>query len=168
MLDVQRSPELQAAILGMRQAERQVRLDINKEARKVIGPQWVEALRGRSTTRTDIRILVQGARVAAGARQVTLKAATSKRPLSGGLVPSVNWPAQEFGMRNRKATMTTTSRKGNSYQVTKLIGSQFPNRRKNGRIAYDASSQIGTTLVGLWVRTIVDGFRLFADVKAGR
>lgn len=168
MLDVQRSPELQAAILGMKQADRQVRLDINKEARRTIGPQWIQALQSRSQSRIDDVILVKGARVAVGARQVTLKAATSKKPLSGGLIPSVNWPAAEFGMRTRRATIETKSPKGNKYQVTKSIGRQFPSRRKEGRVAFDASSAVGTKLVALWVRTIVDGFRSFADVGEGR
>jgi len=168
MLDVQRSPELQAAILGMRNAERQVRLDINKEARKTVKPMWLDALRSRSNSRADETILVKGSRVAIGARQVSLRAATSRRPLSGGLIPAENWPAQEFGMRTRKATMAATSRKGNRYQVTKTIGRQFPNRTKEGRVAFDASSAVGTKIVASWVRTVVDGFRSFADVKDGR
>lgn len=166
MLDVTRSPELQAAILGMKRAERELRLDINKEARSELRPLWLEALRGHAETLTDFRIIIDGARVAAGTRQVSLKAATSNRPRSGGLVPSRDFAAQEFGMRNHLKTFTTTSPLGKRYQVTKVVGRQFPSRQRYGRVANAAASVVGRRLVAIWVRIIVDNFRAFSDVTA--
>lgn len=164
MLDVQGSRELQAALLTVRTAERELRLDINKDARKEISGQWREAVLGFAESRTDVRILATGARAAVGVRQVSLKAATSNRPLRGGLVPSKDWAAQEFGMRNYKKTFTTTSRRGTRYQVTKTIGRQFPGRQRHGRVVFNAASLVGTRLVAIWVRTIVNKFASIAEI----
>lgn len=168
MLDVRRSPELQAALLAMRQTDREITANINKTARTKLGPIWQESLRGNSTTRLDIRALVKGARVAVGVRQVSLKAATSTKALSGGLVPTHNWQAQEFGMRVRKRTFTTHSPKGKAYKVTRTQGTQFPARTKHGRVIFAAASETGTRLVGIWLVHIVDQLRTFADIKGGR
>lgn len=164
MLDVRGSRELQAALLTIRTAERELRLDINKEARSEISSAWRESVLGFAESRTDVRILAQGARAQVGTRQVSLKAATSNRPLRGGLIPSKMWQAQEFGMRNYKKTITTTSRLGNKYQVTRTIGRQFPGRQRNGRVVFNAASLVVTRLVSIWVRTIVRKFAAVAEI----
>jgi hypothetical protein len=165
MLDVRRSPELQAALLGLKQAERVVRLDINKDARKGLSPLWAEALRGNSETRLDDRVITKGARVAVGVRQVSLKAATSNRPLKGGLIPSRLWYAVEFGARRRQVQVQAVSPRGTAYSYTRTVNRQLPGRVRNGRVAFEAASGIGTKLVGIWLGTIVDAFRSFAEVK---
>jgi hypothetical protein len=165
MLDVRRSRELQAALLGLKQAEREVRLDINKDARRNLGPVWSEALHGFVETRLDERVIVKGARVAAGTRQVSLKAATSNKPLKGGLVPSRQWPGVEFGAHRRLAEISAKSRKGNTYSYKRVVNRQLPGRVRNGRIAYAAASVVGTKLVAIWLETIVSNFREFAKVK---
>ena len=158
MLDVRKSPELQAAILSMRAAEREIRLDINKEARKRMKPIWAEALRGNVTTRLQTRVILPGARVAVGARNISVKAAMQTKPLRGGLVPSINWAPVEFGARERSRTFESTSSKGKKFKRTMIVGRQFAARTKVGQVAYNAASETGTALVGIWVRTIVDKF----------
>ena len=164
MLDVRGSRELQAALLTIRTAERELRLDINKEARSVLSGEWRESVLGFAESRTDVRILAQGARAQVGTRQVSLKAATSNRPLRGGLVPSRNWAAQEFGMRNYRKTFTSRSRLGNTYEVTRIIGRQFPGRQRNGRVVFAAASLTVTRLVRIWVQTIVGKFAAIAEI----
>ena len=165
MLDVRRSPELQAAILGLKQAEREVRLDIGKDARKSLRPLWTEALNGFVETRMDNRIIVKGARVAVGTRQVSLKAATSTKPLSGGLIPSEKWHVVELGARRHKKTIQARSKLGTLYTYSRTVNRQLPGRVKHGRVAFAAASIVGTKLVGIWLRTIVSHFAAFARVE---
>ncbi len=159
MLDVRRSPELQAAILSLRQAEPSVVREVNAETRRTANPAWQAALAARARRPLDSRIITKGARVAVGKDSLSLKAATSTKALSGGLRPASNWAGAEFGMRTRRATIATHSRKGRPYNVTKMIGRQFANRQKEGRIAFDAASEVGTKVVAGWVHAIVDVFR---------
>lgn len=168
MLDVRRSPELQAALLGMRQAQREVKNNINREARKRIKPLWTGALDQQASTRGERAALVKGGRVTVTDQGVRMLAATSNRKLKGGLIPSQNWHGFEFGMTPQRRTYEVRSPLGNSYQVTKMMGRQFRRRYPKGRVGYSAAGAVGIKLVGIWVRTIVDGFSIFAEIKAGR
>lgn len=159
MLDVRKSRELQAAIYAVRQANREVRLDIYKRARAELGGEWVPALRQRATTPMQQAVLAKGARARVGTDGFRMMAATSRRRLSGGLIPADQWAGSEFGARNRRATFQTRSRKGKTYTVTKTINRQFLDRSKDGRVAFDAASALGTRLVRLWVRVVVDAYR---------
>jgi len=144
MLDAAQSPELQAALLSVRQAERDIRLDINATARKELKPIWQESLKGHAETRLELRALVPGARIAVGARNITAHAATSRRPLRGGLIPAVNYAPIEWGSNRHN---------------------QFRSRTKNGRVVMPAAAMVITKAVAIWVVTIVDKFRSFAEVK---
>lgn len=165
-IDVRGSRELQAAIYAVRQANREVRLDIYKRSRQELGGEWVPALRQRATSRFQEAVLVKGARTRVGLNGFSMTAATSRRALSGGLVPADQWQGAELGARARRATITTRSRKGKSYQVTKMINRQFPSRSKDGRVAFDAASVLGVRLVRLWVRVVVDTYRDAFNGKA--
>lgn len=165
MLDVRRSPELQAAILAMKSADRDLRRDIYAEARARLGGEWVPALRQRATTRMQEAILIKGARTRVGTDGFRMVAASSRRKLRGGLIPSEQWAGAEFGARARRVTVQTHSRKGKAYTVTKTINRQFPSRVKDGRVVFDAASALGTRLVALWVRAIVDRYRAAAERK---
>lgn len=168
MLDVRRSPELQAALLGVRQAHPVVGREINKEARRTLNPDWTAALKGEATSRADDRIIVQGAKTAVSTRQVSVKAATSGRPLSGGLVPKYQWQGQEFGMTEKMVIVKSTSSRGRQFSGPRIVGRQFPARTKFGRVAYAAAGKVGTRLVRGWVQVIIKHFALFADIRAGR
>lgn len=165
MLDVRRSPELQAALLGIKRAEREVRNNINADARKLIKPEWEQALNGFVETRLEQRVIVRGARIKVGVRNIRLEAATSKKALSGGLVPAFDYAPVAYGAARRKKTYAVTSRLGKRYTVTKTVGAQFRPRIKKGYVANPAASHVVTRIVGIWINTIVDNFRSFADVK---
>lgn len=156
MLDVRKSRELQATILALRQAERGIRLDINKEARQRIRPLWQQELSGRARDEMTRRIIVAGARATATDRGVTMHAATSRRPLSGGLIPSFEWAGAEFGARSRRVEVTQRSRAGRTYRRPLVINRQFIGRQQYGMVAFDAASDVGTKLVAMWVHTVVD------------
>lgn len=165
MLDVRGSRELQATILAVRNAQRDIRRDINKAARNRLNPVWRGELGARARTRLEQRVILSGARVAASDRGVSLRAAGSRRPLAGGLIPTYDWPAVELGASRKQATFTQRSRRGNRYQRTMRTGHGLPKRAQYGRIAYDAASVTGTRLVAMWVRTVVDEFRAVPGVE---
>ncbi|QMU97979.1 hypothetical protein FVO59_12785 [Microbacterium esteraromaticum] len=156
MLDVRDSRELQATILALRGAQRSIRLDINKESRSRIRPLWQQALNARTHDEMTRRIIVPGARATATDRGVTMHAATSRRPLSGGLVPAFEWAGAEFGARSRRVEVTQRSRAGRSYRRPLIINRQFRGRQQDGMVAFDAASEVGTKLVAMWVHTVVD------------
>lgn len=158
MFDVRRSPELQAAIFGYRRANAEVRKGINADVRREIGGRWKTALDRRASTDMERSIITKGARARAGADRFSLLAATSRKPLRGGLVPSYEWAGAEFGARSKQVTVQTRSRKGKAYTATKWVNRQFKGRVSEGRIAYDAASEIGTWAVAQWVRFIVDQY----------
>jgi len=165
MLDVQDHRELQAALLAMKSVERTVRNDINKTARGKLKPIWIEALSFNAGDRMAQRVIVAGARVAVTARQVRLMAATSRRPLRGGLIPDTQWTHVEFGANEREVEVTQRSRRGKPYTRTMTINRQFPARQKHGRIAFDAASHTGRQIVALWVGTIVDELKKVPGVE---
>lgn len=159
MLDVRNSRELQATILALRGAQRQIRLGINKETRSRIRPLWQQALSARARDEMTRRIIVAGARATATDRGVTVHAATSRRPLSGGLVPAWEWPGAEFGARTKRIEVTQRSRAGRTYRRPLTINRQFTGRQQDGMVAFDAASEVGTKIVALWVHTVVDELR---------
>ncbi len=157
MLDVRDSRELQATVLALRQAQREIRVDINKSARGRIRPLWQSAVSGRAGTRLQQRVIAAGTRANASDRGVTLFAATRSRPLRGGLVPSYEWAGAEFGARSKRTKeFTQRSRGGRTYRRSMITGRQFKGRQAHGVVAFDAASEVGTKLVAMWVRTVVD------------
>jgi hypothetical protein len=165
MLDVRGSRELQATILALRQAERGIRLDINKAARSKIRPVWQGELSARARTSLERRVILPGARATASDRGVTVFAATKNRPLSGGLIPSRYWAAVEFGANTRRMTVRQRSRSGASYRRPLTVNRAFKPQQAHGMIAMAAASDTGTRLVALWVRTVVDEFAAIDAVE---
>lgn len=167
MLDVRQSRELQATILAMKAADRDLRLTIYKATRQEVSGLWVPALQRRASTRMQQRVLVKGARIRVSTDGFTLLAATSNRALPGGLVPSQEWAGSEFGARTRRAQIATHSRAGTPYTVEKMINRQYMARVSQGRVAFDASSEVGTQAVRAWVRAVVDAYTEAAEGSAG-
>lgn len=165
MIDVTGSRELQATILALRQADRDIARNINKTARARMRPVWQGALNARASTALERRVITSGARVAVGERGVTFYAATSSRPLSGGLVPSQQWAGAEFGAKDRRVKVTQRSRAGKKYTRSTIIQRQFRARQRDGMVAFDAASAAGTQLVAMWVRDTVDHFKAIPTIE---
>lgn len=142
--------ELQAAVLALRLMNRTLASDVNRSTKALLDPIWKEAVARNAVTRVDQRVIVQGTRVKAGNPPVAI-AASSVKPLSGGLVPANQWPVIEFGGFQNK--VTTYSRRGTS--VTRHTARQIPRRVKSGRIAYKALAEVTPRVVSLWVQMIV-------------
>ena len=165
VLSVRGSRELQAVVLAIRGARSDLRNDTNRATRQTFNPVWREELARRARTDQDRQVIVKGARIMPGSPPVAV-AATSKRPLRGGLVPADQWHAVEFGAaQTTVATYTRTSRKGKSHQVTRHTTRGLPPRYRKGRVAFPVMHDLGPRVTALWVQLVV---RRFAEsMEAG-
>jgi len=148
--------ELQAAVLGMKAMDKELRSEVNKATREQANPIWRAELAGNASTTMDQLVLVKGGRVAAG-NPPRLIGAPSRRALSGGLVPDEEAKGFEFGVNDRNAekTYTRRSRNGGSHQVTRRTRRQMPERAPRGRVIWPAVAETMPRLVSLWTQTIV-------------
>jgi len=164
MLSVRGDDKLRAAVLGLKQARRDVRNDIARETRRVMSPVWREAVASHASSRGPAtKALVGGARIVAG-NPPSAVAATSKRPMRGGLVPVEHWHAIEFGGdRDAVTTYTRRSPNGGTHQVTRHTARQLPPRYRTGRVVYPALKEVVPRLASLWVQIIVRKFNEAAE-----
>ena len=146
------SETFRAAALALKLLPREVRNEINRMTRAELNPEWRKIVGQKATSKMDKLVLAKGARVAPGNPTVMI-AASSRRPLSDGLVPDNRDQAAafEFGTpdRNRKETY---QRKGAT--VTRRTERQLP-WRSNGRVVYAAFAEMGPRLASMWVQVIV-------------
>jgi hypothetical protein len=115
---------LQAAVLAFKAADRALRKDINDATRATFNEPWKSGITGRARTLLERRVLVPGARIAAG-NPPSFVAASSTRALSGGLVPAVQWPAAEFGS-NRYRQLPARRRKGPVFETLDDMTGRVP------------------------------------------
>lgn len=145
MLDVRRSPELQAAYLGARRARKEIQQSINRDAKRELNPVWRAELARRAKTPLERAVLVPGARMAIGVRNVSAVAATRSAGPSGGLDPRTQYAGAEWGSDSHK---------------------QFRRRVwPAGYVVGPAAAVLISKAVAVWVRTIVDNFRGWAEVS---
>jgi len=143
-IDVQSSRELQALILSVRRADREVQAQIRKQTRLVTTPEWQKALAEQAVTPFEHRVLVATARVAVSNQNVRLKSATLAKKLSGGGRVNDLAKQAEFGS-NRAA--------------------QFRKSNRKGYVVYPALAQIIPRIAALWVQTAV---RTFHEALEGK
>jgi hypothetical protein len=168
VLDVRQSRELQAALLALKQAERSIRSNINKRTRAELAPLWQQTLTGKASTLVDRRALLPGARVTVSDRGIRAIAAGSRKPLSGGLIPSIDYGPLEWGSNVKPSKVQARSPRGKAYGYTRKTGRQFRPWTRQGHVVMHAAGDVIAKSVAIWVRTIVDEFRGEFDVKQGR
>lgn len=136
---------LRGAALLVKAADRDVRATIGRETRARIGPRWTSAINARLRNSQD-RATFRNPKVT-GSNPPTLTAATSSRRLTGGLVPSADWPWLEFGSGGPHA------RRG-----------QLPHRFADGRVIYPASVGVIAYATRVWVDVIFDAYGSVGEV----
>ncbi|AYN55950.1 hypothetical protein QEX65_gp09 [Arthrobacter phage Noely] len=160
---------LRAASIGLRLLPRNIRNDLNKNRRAVLNPMWRAAVDARAVTVMDKLVLAKGARVTPGNPAVAM-AATSRRPLSGGLVPDNRDQAVafEFGSpeRQKLETYTRKSERGRRHQVTRHTKRQLPMVNRKGRVVYAAWRDIAPRIIALDAQTIARRIYLAFEGKA--
>jgi hypothetical protein len=103
-IDINNSKELQAAVLGLRRAERQIQANVRKYTRELLLPEWQKGLAERAETRLEHRVLVKSGRIKMSNQNVRMSSATVGRKLSGGLNPKTDYFAAEFGANRSEKT----------------------------------------------------------------
>ena len=161
------SPQLEATILAIRLAGKDLRRDIYARSRATILPEWQASLSDRAgANRLAQRVLVSSARVNIGTRGIELTSAKSSKAIKGGLIPSINFAAIEFGASWRKATVQ--GRRGSTrYTYTRELNTAFKHRKRAGYIVYPAATIIIKRLAALWVQTTVRTFHEAIEAQHG-
>lgn len=166
MLSIRQARPLQAVVLAMKLADRDLRKRINNATRDTLNPVWRRAVDERMQSRVDQRVFGTGTRIAAG-NPPSAVAGSSSRRLPGGLVPLENWRAWEFGAVARDSTYTEypraahTRRQGG--QTVQVRGSrvrrrtlvQVPAHVRTGRVLYPAFAELAPRVAALWAQIVV-------------
>lgn len=155
-LDVYSSRELQAAIIAMRQTDKAILTNIRKYTRGVIVPEFQKSMAQHAHTNLEHRVLVRNARATVSNQNITLRAGKVGKQLSGGLMPSRDAHAVEFGgNREKQTSYSARSRKGKSFQVTRRTQAQLRPRNRKGYVFYPTAAEMIPRIASLWVQTIV-------------
>lgn len=164
-ISVFQSEKLQAAILALRGFDRTVQAQVRRHTKAIGQPEWQTAVRGRTSTRLEERVLGTTARMTVSNQNVTLKSAGVGRALSGGARPAELAQAVEFGAAPRQSRVTARSRKGKRYSYTRTTGHQFRGVNRRGYAVYPAAREMIPRFAALWVQTAV---RTFHEAMEGK
>lgn len=152
------SETFRAVVLALKLVERDVRNDINRTTRSIVGPEWISAVKDKTGPMPSIdqKVLGKGTRIIPG-NPLQLVASTSTRPLSGGLVPTEASRGFEFGTdkRDKFSTYDRRSANGGTHSVTRRTTRHLPNRVRRGRAIFPAVAEVMPRLTSLWVQIIV-------------
>ncbi|MBF4565400.1 hypothetical protein [Plantibacter sp. VKM Ac-2876] len=160
-IDIYGSRELQATVLSIRRAERDIQTNIRKFTKTLLMPEWKKALAERAETRLEHRALVSTARITMSNQNIKLKSAGLNRKLSGGMNPNVEGHAVEFGAnREEKTTYDAVSKNGTGYRITRRTRRQLRPKTTQGYVFYPAVRAMIPRFASLWVQTTV---RTLAD-----
>jgi hypothetical protein len=144
---------LQAAVLAFKLADRGLKKRVNDAVRTHLNAPWKSGIAQRASTRLEQRVLVPGARVAAG-NPPAFVAATSRRRLKGGLVPDADGAAVEFGAADITTTYSRRKPSGGTASVTRHTRRQLPRRRRAGPVM-ETAGEFGSRVASLWTQLIV-------------
>lgn len=151
------SKELQAAIIGLKLVDKDLRREIIKRSRELILKDWDKAIGEEiSTVGGDVyatRLTMRNTRVKVGTQGFTLEAATrTKAQTSGGLIPSKQYYLAEFGAD--KKVVPVQGRRGTTrYNYKRTVNTGFQRRTDKGRYAYKAAGKIMTRAIALYTQT---------------
>lgn len=163
ILSVHGSEQLQAAVLAVRAADKDLRRDLNARARAVMGPEWVKGLESRLVHPAQ-RVVTAGARVAAG-NPPQLVAGNSKRKIGRGLIPVQHWAGFEYGAARYRSYYGRVSPRGRKHWLKRDTRAHLPARTKHGHIIGPAVRNIIPRLAALWVQTVI---RTYLDAIEGK
>lgn len=143
------SKELLTLTQALRQAEPEIRKQINKHTRIMARPVWKEAVLGHTTTRMQTRVLGNTANVGVTAQNVMLRSAKTGRVR--GVPASTLAHAVEFGA-NRDEYRPVRGRSGTYKRRTKR---QFRLPRPRGYVVYPAAKTVIPRIASLWIQTTI-------------
>lgn len=166
-LDFAESDELRAVLIALRAVDQTIAKRIRKSTQSELGPEWTEAVRGRTNTRLEVLALGNTARTSVSSNGITLKAATVGRRLTRGFDPKAMYAGVEFGAnRSEKTTYEARSSKGKNYSVTRRTKAMLPARRRSGPV-YGAAAEMIPRAAALWTQITVLTIAEAAEGKKG-
>lgn len=153
------SKELQAAILGLKVIQKDLRKEILKRTRELILKDWDAAVADEiSTVGGDIyatRLTMRNTRVKVGTQGFTLQAATrGTKATSGGLISNKDYYLAEFGA-DKKVVPVQGRRGATRYEYKRTVNTGFQRRVKNGRYAFKAAGKIMTRTIALYTQSTI-------------
>lgn len=165
-ISVFESKPLQATLLAVRAANKDVQAEIRKYTKAEMVPDWKTGLAQRAQTDLERSVLVSTAGVTVSNQNVTLTSATKGRKLSGGLDPKTDFAPVEFGADpSKRATYDVHGRNGKAHQVTRHTQRQFAPNRRSGYVVYPTAAVIIPRFASLWVQTCI---RTIMDAVDGK
>ena len=163
-IDVHSSRELQALLLSIRQANREVQAQIRRHTRTVAEQAWRKALAEQAVTRVEHVVLVDTARVSMSNQNLKLKSGGLAKRISGGARVHEISRQVEFG--SSLHWIEYTGRRGSTtFPVRRTTGFQFRHENSKGWVVYPAAAQIIPRIAALWVQTAV---RTFHEALEGK
>lgn len=135
--------------LVMRALPDEVRKQIPAHTKTAAEPIWKQETAQRSTSRLQVRVLSDSARVGVTQRNVLLRSGGQGR-LSSGTAVSDLVRSAEFGA-NPERPVTARSRKGKTY--TRRMGHKFGNLNRHGNVVYPAAWASLSRFGSLWIQT---------------
>lgn len=147
------SKPLQATLLSIRLANREVQANIRKFTKTEVSPDWQAEVLDRTETRLEVRVLADTARVRVSNQNVMLQSAMIGRKMAGGAKPSEIARATEFGANRETKATYTAHRHGKPYRVTRRTRAQFRPIRRKGYVVYQAAQKMIPRYASLWVQT---------------
>lgn len=135
--------------LVMRALPDEVRKQIPAHTKTAAEPIWKQETAQRSTSRLQIRVLSDSAKVGVTQRNVFLRSGAVGRLSSGTAVADLVRSA-EFGA-NPDRPVQATSTKGKAF--TRKLGPKFGPLNRHGNVVYPAAWQSLSRFASLWVQT---------------
>lgn len=136
-------------------APENVRAQALARAAEAIPDLWENPLNLSANGRMESRVILAGVGHTVTPDRVTLIAANSMVPLSGGLVPALQWHGAEFGATRRYVDARF---KGGTRR--QKIGANFKYRRSKGYHAFHTARRNGPRIVASWVHGTVKGLTM--------
>lgn len=170
-IDIDGDRVLQATVLSIRAAPREIRKEIRQHTRRVAQAEFTKQVAERAVMAKQPRavhaVIARTARVTVSDQNVKMSAATQSRPLKGGLVPLRYGTAFEFGSNKRekveyqrrasKRSGAKKSRRGAGmvHTVRRNTHAQLPAFHSKGWAFYPTVTDMIPRIVRLWSQTAV-------------
>lgn len=146
------SRELQAVLLAIASAGREIQSQLRRHTKRVAEPEWNKGLTRRASSRLDRKVLVKTSRVQVRDTNVVLRSGAV------GQLKDITRPVEFGGDRNQTKTYTTRSPKGTRYKATRHTARQLGWRRKGGRVVWPTAEDLIPRMVALWAQTVIRTF----------
>jgi hypothetical protein len=147
---------LDAVVFGLKLVGRDVRNQINRTTRAELKPIWQQEIAKQLAGKHPFTVAMLGKGLVSGGNPPTMRAATSRRALSGGLIPDKDYFLAEFGGRSTLfSKYTRRSKNGVQHSVSRRTMLGLPPTIRRGRVAYPAAAETAPRMASLWVQTFV-------------